>query len=131
MTGILALATLLAAADGACSGAAPVITSVTSHVAADGGSVDDFILHVTVANRGTQGQPANVLQSVSVYQNGGKVNEKGIPPLAAGASYAFDQSFQRSDESRAHTTRFAFRLHADKNASASCYGDGSGYKLSV
>jgi hypothetical protein len=131
MTFVLALAALLADVNETCEQPQLQIASVTSQLTGDVGAVNHYDLRVVVANSGGARQPSDVLQSVSIYQDGSKVGEKGVPPLGARGSYAFDQPFQRSDQANAGTTSFTFRLHPDRNASAACYGEGDRYRLTV
>lgn len=127
---ILALAVVLADANLACARTAPAISSVTSRIDDASGKVNTYALHVSVVNHGSQHQASNVLQSVSIFQDGSKVGEKGVPPLAAGGSYAFDYTFTRADGARPGTTSLAFRLEPGRNAVAACYGT-SPYRLRV
>ncbi len=127
---ILSLLVASAPTPSSCRGGAPVIASAVSRVGKNDGGVNTYVVHVVVVNHGGT-QKSNVLQSVAVYQNGDKVNEKGIPPLRAGASYAFDQTLQRSDESHSDATSLRFQVHAVANATGACYGGGAAYRLSV
>jgi hypothetical protein len=131
MTFVLALAALLADANETCAVPQLQITSVTSQLTGDVNAVNHYALHVVVANSGRARQPSDVLQSVSIYQDGSKVGEKGVPPLGPRASYAFDQPFQRSDQANEGTTSFTFRLHPDRNVSAACYGEADRYRITV
>jgi hypothetical protein len=127
---ILALAAVLADANLACARSAPTISGVTSRIDEASGGLNTYGLHVSIVNRGSQRQASNVLQSVSIFQDGSKVDQKGIPPLAGGGSYAFDYTFSRADGARPGTTSFAFALQPDRNADAACYG-ASPYRLRV
>jgi len=127
---ILALAVVLADANLACARTAPAISGVTSRIDASAAGLNTYGLHISVVNHGSQRQPSNVLQSVSIFQDGSKVGERGIPPLASGGSYAFDYTFSRATGARPGTTTFAFALQPDRNADAACY-NASPYRLRV
>jgi len=127
---ILALAVVLADANIACARTAPAISGVTSRIDASSGGLNTYGLHISVVNHGSQRQASNVLQSVSIFQDGTKVGQKGIPPLAAGGSYAFDYTFSRATGARPGTTTFAFALAPDRNADAACY-DASPHRMRV
>jgi len=131
MTFVLALTALLADVTETCAAPQVQIASVTSQLTGDVNAVNHYALRVVVANRGATRQPSDVLQSVSIYQDGSKVGEKGVPPLGARGSYTFDQPFQRSDQANTGTTNFAFRLHPDRNAGAACYGEGNRFRITV
>jgi len=122
---------LAAASNGApCHGADPVIASVTSRLAGDNGMLNRYAVHVVVTNRGQRRQPPNDLQSVDIIENGQKVGEKGVPPLAPGQSYAFDHVYQRSSEAEDGSTHFTFRLVQDENGDA-CATTDNEFRLRV
>jgi hypothetical protein len=131
---VLIAATGTATATGVCTGAAPAIVSVAVANVSRSGGLNTYTLAGTVANRGTAGQASNVLQSVDVFQNGNKINSKGIPPLAVGQVYHFTTTFQRSAAASDGTTDFVFRIHMHQPAtvpsSANCSTTGDVLKKS-
>ena len=94
----------------ACAGADPAIVSARMAGATPDGELTRNAVAVTVTNLGNADQGKRVLQSVDTYQNGTKVGAKGIPPLAAGQSYTFTYSFERSAAAGTGTTKLRFQL---------------------
>jgi subtilase family serine protease len=79
----------------ACAGADPAITKVTTtHVTSAG--LTTYTLSITVTNVGSSKQSGSTLDSVYEILDGEKKGEKGIPPLAAGASYTYPFTVQRA-----------------------------------
>ncbi|HTV73920.1 MAG TPA: hypothetical protein VME66_09475 [Candidatus Acidoferrales bacterium] len=107
----------------ACPDSAPTIESATVANVQDNGSLKTYIVEGTVVNPSDQSEAGNVLQSVDVLQDGQKVNEIGIPPLAAGQSYEFHQTVVRSAEAGNKTTRLTFqlRVHSPQSCAANVY----------
>ncbi len=68
----------------ACSGAEPSIVQAAVRSVAHNGPLNHYTVAVTVTNQGSMRQPGNTLQSVAVYQNGDKVDQKGLQPLRPG-----------------------------------------------
>ena len=100
-------------ASAACAGADPAITaafvkSVTSQGGA--GSVNRYNISGTVSNVGSEGQASNVLQFVDIYENGDKLDSRGVPPLKPGQSYAFSYAVMRSADAGKGTGILTFRL---------------------
>jgi hypothetical protein len=101
---------LLAMASGAtCSGADPAITHVTTSQVA-GAGVNTYTLDVTVANLGSSRQPGNTLQSVVIYLDGQKKDEKGLPPLGPGQTYSFPYVVHRNVDAARGSTSVRFHL---------------------
>jgi len=104
------LTALLAMASGAaCPGADPAITNVTASQAA-GGDVNTYTLDVTVTNLGSAPQPGNTLQSVVIYLDGQKKDEKGLPPLGPGKTYSFPYVVRRNTDAAVGSTSIRLRL---------------------
>jgi hypothetical protein len=102
---------LLAMASGAtCSGAVPAITKVTTSQPTSAGGINTYTLDVTVANIGSAGQPGNTLQSVAIFLDDQKKDEKGLPPLRPGQTYSFPYEVRRSADAAAGTTTVRFHL---------------------
>jgi hypothetical protein len=118
LAGALLVASNTAVATGTCSGADPAISGANVKSVTNVSGVNNYVVGVSVTNRGNAGQPSNVLQSVDVFQNGNKVDTKGIPPLAAGQLYHFNFSFTRSAGAADGTTRlkFAIAMHQPSGA---------------
>jgi hypothetical protein len=125
------LATLIAqnGSGAPCAGALPAISSVAVDRATQNGELNDYMLRVRVLNRGDVSQAGNVLQSVDIYRNGTKVDQKGVPPLKAGGTYTFLYSFQRNSDAGDGSTKFTFRL--DPRTSNGCDSSGDRYNVSV
>lgn len=105
------LGTMLLAQNAACSGADPAIISV--RVASDSLQGGNTIYHLTgiVQNVGKAKQASNVLQFVNVDIGGtGKVDTRGIPPLAPGQRYTFGYDFKRSSDAGTGSSRLHFKL---------------------
>jgi hypothetical protein len=97
----------------ACAGADPAITSVTvKGVTRQGGpnAVNRYNLVGTVVNLGSEGQASNVLQFVDIYENGNKLDSRGIPPLKPGQRSTFSYAALRSTDAGKGTTMLTFRL---------------------
>ena len=105
------LGTLLLAQNTACSGADPAIVSV--RVASSSVQAGNTIYHLSgvVQNVGKAKQASNVLQFVDIDLGGtGKVDSRGIPPLAPGQQYTFGYDFKRSSDAGAGSSRLHFKL---------------------
>jgi hypothetical protein len=114
----LLVAANTAAATGSCTGADPALVGASVKGVTNSGNINHYVVTVSVINRGNANQPSNVLQSVDVFQNGNKVDTKGIPPLKAGQGYKFDFHFMRSAGAPDGTThfRFAIAMHQPSGA---------------
>ncbi|HTX02642.1 MAG TPA: hypothetical protein VMD07_03090 [Candidatus Acidoferrales bacterium] len=105
------LGTLLLAQNTACSGADPAIVSV--RVASSTVQAGNTIYHLTgiVQNVGKVKQASNVLQFVDIDIGGtGKVDSRGVPPLAPGQRYTFGYDFKRSSGAGLGSSRLHFKL---------------------
>jgi hypothetical protein len=98
------------AAAGSCSGADPGIVSAKVQSMTTNGNLNHYTIAVTVQNMGAGKQPSNLLQSVNVFQNGDKVDQKGLQPFRPGTSQTVTYAFDRSSEARSKTTHFRFML---------------------
>jgi hypothetical protein len=110
------LMTPVAIAATACTGADPSITNVTTTQVAGSGDLSTYALKVTVANIGSSDQPKNLLQSVDIFLDGGKKDEKGLPPLAAGADYSFTYDVRRAADAGNRTSTVRLHLVTDRPA---------------
>jgi hypothetical protein len=106
---LLAQLTVNAAAAG-CAGADPAITSVRVQNVTGNGSVNHYTMVGRVTNLGNQRQASNVLQFVDIYQNGTRLEDRGVPPLAPGQSSTFSYVWQRASDAGKNTTTFDFRI---------------------
>ncbi|HEX5274899.1 MAG TPA: hypothetical protein VFW34_06460 [Candidatus Rubrimentiphilum sp.] len=97
-------------ASSGCRGADPAIVSARVHGTTSDGRINRYALAIRVANLGSAKQPSNVLQSVEIYQNGIKLDAKGLPPLRPGQSYSFTYIFQRSTDAGEGTSTLALKL---------------------
>jgi subtilase family serine protease len=106
---VLAMLPLSAAAAG-CSGADPAITSVSLADVSTAHLVNFYRVTATVTNLGTQAQSGDVLQFVDVMQYGDRLDDRGIPPLAAGQSYTISYVWKRAVEAGKGTTPLNFHI---------------------
>ena len=107
---LFAVALAPTGASATCLGGYPVITHVTVEHRMTSNQVTRYHLVGTVTNNGTQGQPANTLQSVDILHDGDKLDSRGIPPLSLGASYHFTYDFMRAEDAGADSTTLTFRV---------------------
>lgn len=124
MVRIATLATLVLAqacmgsAWAVCAGANPAVTAVIVKSVTTAGQENNYHLSATVTNIGSAAQPSNTLQFVDIYQDGQKLDAKGIPPLTAGQSYTFSYMWPRAADAGTGTTTINFRL--DERQPSSC-----------
>jgi hypothetical protein len=111
-----------------CSGSQPSITSARVVNTAPDQSRTRYEVGVTVSNVGDQGQSSKTLQSVTILEDGIKVDQKGIPPLVPGKPYTFTYAFVRANDAGNGTTRLDFQL---TGAGAACAGARDNYSLTV
>ena len=126
---LLALAFTATAASAACNGADPSIASVAVSNVTSTGGLNHYHVRGTVTNIGSQAQPSNTLQFVNIYENGQKLDDKGIPPLAPGQSYQFEYVSDRSVQAGVGSSKLVFRLDVEQPASAEC-GPAAPYDVS-
>lgn len=117
------------AAGGSCHGADPGITGATVRSMSTNGNLNHYVIAVTVQNMGSGKQPSNLLQSVNVYQNGDKVDQKGLQPLNPGKSQTVTYAFDRASEARPKTTHFRFMLTTP--SSSNCNTSNDSFRLDV
>jgi hypothetical protein len=94
----------------ACDGAGPAITSVALQSLTRTRYLDLYHVTATVTNLGNEAQPGNVLQFVDVDQYGGRLDDRGVPPLAPGQSYTVTYVWPRSAEAGKWTSPLDFRI---------------------
>jgi len=122
---------LLAMTTNACAG--PTIVHAVAAQAGTNGDLTTYNVAITVKNDGSQGEPSSLLQSVQVYQDQTKVDQKGTQPLAAGGSTTVHYVFSRSAEAEQGSTHLHFRLvlrDPHGTSFAACTPD-SNYRLDV
>ncbi|MBV8373882.1 MAG: hypothetical protein JO302_00075 [Candidatus Eremiobacteraeota bacterium] len=115
---LIAAALMPAPAAAACLGSNPAITHVSVINHTTSGQVSRYHLVGTVTNEGTSGQPSNTLQFVTIWHDTDKVDSRGIPPLALGASYNFSYDWLRAPDAGAGTTKLTFRM--DVRSGSNC-----------
>lgn len=122
---------LLAMTSNAC--VSPAITSAVASQLGSNGDLTTYDVAITVKNAGPAAEPSSLLQSVQVYQDATKVDQKGTPPLRAGGSATVHYRFQRSSEARPGTTRLRFSLvmHDPHGAVTRCSTANSTYRINV
>jgi hypothetical protein len=94
----------------ACSGPEPSIVQAAVQSMTQNGSLNHYVVAITVTNQGSARQPGNTLQSIAVYQNGDKVDQKGLQPLRPGQSQTVTYGFDRNHRSEARSTNLRFKL---------------------
>jgi hypothetical protein len=98
----------IGAAAAPCKGPNPMITSVVvQNVTHD--DLDKYHIVGTVVNWGQQ-QASNTLQSVEIYQDGVKLDQKGIPPLGHLQSTQFFYTWTRSPDADKYSTDLDFKI---------------------
>jgi hypothetical protein len=100
----------LGAAAATCAGANPAVTSVSVANVTTSGQVNTYHIVGAVTNLGSSAEPSNTLQFVDIYIDRMKQDDRGIPPLAPGASYKFGYSWMRSVDAGNGTTTAHFRI---------------------
>jgi archaellum component FlaG (FlaF/FlaG flagellin family) len=128
---LLAALTLPTLAMKAC--ADPAITHVAAGPVANNGDLTTYDFAITVKNVGGANQPSSALNSILIYQDATKVDQKGAQPLRAGATETVQYRFQRSSEARPGTTRLRFQLMvSDPHAPVqNCSTANDTYRISV
>jgi archaellum component FlaG (FlaF/FlaG flagellin family) len=121
---------LLAMTSNAC--VAPAITTAVASQVGNNGDLTTYDVAIRVKNAGSA-EPSSLLQSVQVFQNGTKVDQKGTPPLQAGGTATVHYRLQRSSEARAGTThlRFSLVVHDPHGPVTNCSTAQSSYRINV
>ncbi|HEV8020544.1 MAG TPA: CARDB domain-containing protein [Candidatus Lustribacter sp.] len=128
----ISLPILAMTANGACAG--PTITNAISSETGNNGDLKTYNVAVTVKNTGSAAEPSSLLQSVQVYQDATKVDQKGTQPLAAGGQTTVHYIFTRSSEAQAGSTHLHFRLVlSDPHGTpfTNCTPESNSYRLDV
>ena len=107
-----------------CDGPILAVTPPTLRTVDHARYLNLYRVSVTVTNTGDEAQAANVLQFLDVLQYGGRLDDRGVPPLAPGQSYAITYTWPRSADAGPRTSPLEFRLRyvAPLPASA-CYSN--------
>lgn len=100
-----------------CAGADPAILSVAVKSIATVDGLNRYTLRGKVANVGHVAQSPGTLQFVDIYKGHTKLDSRGVPPLRAGQSYAFEYTSKRSISAGRGTTALAFRMNVRGEAS--------------
>jgi hypothetical protein len=108
----LALAQLPVAAAAACDGANPAVTAVTLQSVSRTQHLNLYHVTAKVTNIGSEPQAGNVLQFVDVVQYDGRLDDRGIPPLAPGESFLVTYVWPRSSDAGRLTSPLNFRIRA-------------------
>jgi len=93
-----------------CAGPNPMITIVTVQNVKPGPSLTQYHLTGTVVNWGSRKQESNTLQFVDIYQDGVKLDSKGIPPLDHLQSATFSYTRFRSPDAEEYSTTLDFKM---------------------
>ena len=117
---LLASAPVSALAAANCDGPNPAVTSVALRNVSHTPHLDFYHVTATVTNLGSQAQPGDALQFVDVVQYGGRLDDRGIPPLAPGQSYTIDYTWPRSADAGKMTSPLDFRMRSVTSSTDSC-----------
>ena len=111
----------------------PAITAAVAHQLGNNGDLTTYDVAITVKNVGSAAEPSSLLQSVQVFQDATKVDQKGTPPLAAGGSATVHYRFQRTSEGRPGSThlRFSLVLHDPHGPVTDCSTANNTYRINV
>jgi hypothetical protein len=111
----------------------PAITHVAAGPVGNNGNLTTYAFAVTIKNVGGANQSSSALNSIQIYQDATKVDQKGAQPLHAGATETIRYTFQRSSDARAGTTRLRFHLLvSDPHAPAqNCSTANDTYRITV
>lgn len=111
----------------------PALANVVATPVSDNGNLAEIDFAITVKNAGTANEPASLLQSVMIYQDATKVDQKGAQPLAAGASETLHYRFTRSNEAHAGSTHMRFQLvmHDPHGAVRNCSTANDTFRINV
>ena len=123
----------VAASGGACTGPDPAIVKTALQSSTENGSLRHLVVAITVSNLGDVKQASNVLQAVAVYQDGNKVDNKGVKPLGAHQLTTVTYTFDRSAQAAPGTTHLRFKLGLEgaTPAGADCNTDNDEARLNV
>jgi hypothetical protein len=105
-----------AAAAATCAGPNPAIASVAVKSSTTNGQLNTYHIVGTVTNLGGQAQASNTLQFVNIFVDRQKRDDRGIPPLKPGQSYAFGYDWTRASDAGAGTTTVRFRMDVRQGA---------------
>ncbi len=121
---------LIAMTSGAC--ASPTITSAVATPVGSNGNLTTYDIAIRVKNTGSA-EPSSLLQSVQVFQDATKVDQKGTPPLSAGGAATVHYRFQRSAEARPGSTHLRFQLMVSDphGPTTECSAANSTYRIDV
>jgi archaellum component FlaG (FlaF/FlaG flagellin family) len=111
----------------------PAITHAVSNQLGSNGNLNTYDVAITVKNTGSSAEPSSLLQSVLVYQDATKVDQKGTPPLSAGGTATVHYRLQRSSEARPGSThlRFSIVVHDPHGAVTDCSTANTTYRINV
>jgi hypothetical protein len=132
MKGILCLVSLmvaqvpLAVEAVTCDGSNLAVTAVSVRSVSRTPYLHLYHVTATVTNVGNQAQAGNALQFVDVVQYGGRLDDRGIPPLAPGQSYTVDYTWPRSADAGSGTSPLDFRLRFVSPAQSCSPSNGRG-----
>lgn len=105
------------AAAAPCTGPNPMITNVVVQNVTHG-DLDKYHIVGTVVNWGQQ-QASNTLQFVDIYQDGVKLDSKGIPPLGHLQSTQFLYTWVRNPDADKYSTDLEFKI--DMKQGSACF----------
>jgi len=128
----IAATPVAAFAAGTCDGANPTVTAVSLRTVSRTSYLNLYHVTATVTNLGSQPQAGDVLQFVDVVQYGGRLDDRGVPPLAPGESYRVSYIWPRSSDAGKWTSPLDFQLRpVAGSASSSCAARKSGAGITI
>jgi hypothetical protein len=112
------LATMAPVSAAPCNGVDLAVGPVTVKNVSTSGNLNQYAIVGTVTNVGSSSQGSDALQTVDIYQGKQKLDNRSIPPLKAGQSFAFSYSYERSASAGNGTTQLRFQLNIARPAAA-------------
>ena len=117
---IVAFSSMPLAAAAQCEGPGPTVTAVAVSGVSHTPYLTLYRVSATVKNLGTQAQAGDVLQFVDVMQYGGRLDDRGVPPLGPGQSYTVSYVWPRSSDAGKLTSPLDFHLRSASTSGTVC-----------
>jgi hypothetical protein len=113
-----------------CTGPDLAITSVRhSRPHLDASGRNAYSIAVTATNVGARGQAGNSLDSIALFENGVRLDVKGLQPLPAGASQTVTFVFRRAADAGMGTSPLRFRILITQGIECDTSNDGARLQL--
>ncbi len=117
---LLAAAPVSAFASTGCDGPDPAVTSVSLRNVSHTPYLNLYHVTATITNLGSQSEAGDALQFVDVMQYGGRLDDRGVPPLAPGESYTVSYTWPRSSDAGKWTSPLNFRVRTITSPGGTC-----------